>query len=150
MALYESTFVTRQDISPSEVNKLVEQYSGIIAAEGGKVLRNEYWGLRNLAYRIKKNRKGHYAYLVIDAPSAAVQEMERNMRINEDVVRTLTVRVDAHDEGQSIMLQNKSESYGEGREPRFGERPEREPRGDRGDREYRGDREPREPKEPKE
>jgi small subunit ribosomal protein S6 len=105
MPLYESTFVVRQDVSRADVTKLVDTFSDIITNNGGKVVKNEYWGLRNLAYRIKKNRKGHYVMLALDAPFEAVKELERNMGIHEDVIRTLTVRVDAIEEGPSAMLQ---------------------------------------------
>lgn len=105
MPLYESTFITRQDLSRQDVAKLADGFSAIIEQGGGTILRNEYWGLRNLSYRIRKNRKGHYNMLSIDAPVDAVKEMERNMGINEDVVRTLTVRVEAHEEGPSVMMQ---------------------------------------------
>lgn len=105
MPLYESTFVVRQDVSRADVTKLVETFSAIIAQGGGKVVKDEYWGLRNLAYRIKKNRKGHYVMLALDAPYEAVKELERNMGIHEDVIRTLTVRVDAIEEGPSAMMQ---------------------------------------------
>jgi small subunit ribosomal protein S6 len=105
MPLYESTFVTRQDISRPDVNKLVDSFTAIIKQHGGNVVKHEYWGLRNLAYKIKKNRKGHYVMLALDAPHEAVKELERNMRINEDVIRNLTVHVDAIEEGPSAMLQ---------------------------------------------
>jgi len=105
MSLYESTFVVRQDVSRSDVNKLVDDFSNIITQNGGKIVKHEYWGLRNLAYKIKKNRKGHYVMLGIDAPYDAVKELERNLGLNEDVIRTLTVRVDAIEEGPSAMLQ---------------------------------------------
>ena len=105
MPIYESTFITRQDLSRQDINKLTDGFSTIIEQNGGKVVKNEYWGLRNLAYRIRKNRKGHYAMLGIDAPPAAVKEMERNMRINEDIIRTLTVRVEVLEEGPSAIMQ---------------------------------------------
>jgi len=105
MPLYESTFITRQDLSRPDLNKLSESFITIVEQGGGKVLKNEYWGLRNLSYRIRKNRKGHYAMLAIDAPPAAVKEMERNMRINEDIIRTLTVRVESIEEGPTAMMQ---------------------------------------------
>jgi small subunit ribosomal protein S6 len=105
MPLYESTFVTRQDVSRADVNKLIDTFTGIVKAQGGKVVKNEYWGLRNLAYRIKKNRKGHYVMLAIDGPDAAIKELERNMRIHEDVIRNLTVRVETIEEGPSAMMQ---------------------------------------------
>jgi small subunit ribosomal protein S6 len=105
MSLYESTFVTRQDVSRADVNKLVDTFTDIIRQQGGKVIKHEYWGLRNLAYRIKKNRKGHYVMLAIEAPHAAIKELERNMGIHEDVIRHLTAHVDSIDEGPSPMMQ---------------------------------------------
>ncbi len=104
MPLYESTFITRQDLSRQDVTKLTDSMSAIVAQGGGKVVKDEYWGLRNLAYKINKSRKGHYVMLAIDAPAAAVIEMERNLRHNEDVVRLLTIRVDALEEGPSAMM----------------------------------------------
>lgn len=108
MPLYESTFVTRQDLSRADVNKITELFSGIVRQQGGKIVKQEYWGLRNLAYRIKKNRKGHYVMLGIDAPHEGVKELERNIGIHEDVIRSLTVRVDAIEEGPSAMMQRTS------------------------------------------
>lgn len=105
MSLYESTFVTRQDVSRADVNKLVETFTGIIQQQDGKIIKHEYWGLRNLAYRIKKNRKGHYVMLAIDAPHAAIKELERNMGLHEDIIRHLTVHVDSIEEGPSPMMQ---------------------------------------------
>jgi small subunit ribosomal protein S6 len=120
MPLYESTFISRQDLSRQDVSKLAETFSGIISAGGGKVVKSEYWGLRNLAYRIKKNRKGHYTMLAIDAPATALHEMQRNMRISEEVLRTLTVTVEALEEGPSPMMQRggyRDESYGDDAAP---------------------------------
>lgn len=137
MSLYENVFITRQDASAAQVEALGETFAGIITANGGQVPKKEYWGLRNLSFRMQKNRKGHYMLLNIDAPAAAVIEMERNMRINEDVLRYLTVRVEALEEGPSAVLQNR------GREGRDGDRRDGDRRGgrfrdrDRGD---RGDR----------
>jgi small subunit ribosomal protein S6 len=105
MALYESTFITRQDLSRQDVSKIADSLGAIIEQGGGKIVKNEYWGLKNLAYKINKHRKGHYNMLAIDAPAAALHEMERNMRINEDIVRTLTIRVDAIEEGPSVQMQ---------------------------------------------
>ena len=105
MPLYESTFITRQDLSRQDITKIGDAFGTIIEQGGGKVMKNEYWGLRSLAYKINKNRRGHYTMLAIDAPPAAVKEMERNMRINEDIIRGLTVRVDAIEEGPSAMMQ---------------------------------------------
>ena len=109
MPLYESVFIARQDIASTQVDTLGEQFTKIVEGLNGKVTKREYWGLRNLAYRIKKNRKGHYVLLNIDAPAPAVAEMERNMRINEDVLRYLTVKVDELDPNQSPILQRDRE-----------------------------------------
>lgn len=108
MPLYESTFVVRQDVSRTDVNKITDEFSEIVKQQGGSVVKNEYWGLRNLAYRINKNRKGHYVMLALDASHEAVKELERNIGLHEDVVRHLTVRVDAIEEGPSVMLQKSS------------------------------------------
>ncbi len=104
MPLYESTFIARQELSRQDVTKLAEQLTTIIEAGGGKVVKNEYWGLRPLAYRIRKHRKGHYTMLGLDAPYAAVKEMQRNVGINEDVLRHLTIRVDEIEEAPSAMM----------------------------------------------
>lgn len=116
MPLYESVFIARQDIASTQVDTLGEQFTKIVEGLNGKVTKREYWGLRNLAFRIKKNRKGHYVLMNIDAPPAAVAEMERNMRLSEDVLRHMTVRVDALEEGPSMILQRRDER--EGREGR--------------------------------
>lgn len=129
MALYEHIFIARQDVSQQQVEALVEQLTTILKDNGGSVSKNEYWGLRNLSFKVKKNRKGHYALMNIDAPHAAVAEMERQMGLNEDVLRFLTIRVEEHEEGQSAMLQNR----GGGREERSGGR-DGGGRFDRGDR----------------
>ncbi len=107
MSLYETVFIARQDISASQVEALIETFAALIAEGQGEVKKREYWGLRTLAFRIKKNRKGHYVLFNIDAPPAAIAEMERNMRINEDVLRYLTVRVDALEEGPSAVMQSR-------------------------------------------
>jgi small subunit ribosomal protein S6 len=105
MPYYESTFIARQDLSKQDITKLTDTFSGIITQGGGKVVKNEYWGLRSLAYKINKSRKGHYVMLGLDAPASAVKEMERNLRINEEVVRSLTIRVDELEEAPSVMMQ---------------------------------------------
>jgi small subunit ribosomal protein S6 len=107
MPFYENIFIARQDISSAQVEALAETFSQIVAQQGGQVAKREYWGLRNLTYRIKKNRKGHYVLFNLDAPPGAVSELERNMRINEDVLRYLTVRVEALEEGPSVVMQNR-------------------------------------------
>ncbi len=151
MALYECVLIARQDISSTQAEGLVDQFSEIIESNGGKVAKKEMWGLRTLAYRIKKNRKGHYALLNLDAPPAAVAEMERNMRINEDVLRYLTLRVDELEEGPSVVVQarERRDDRGSGRFGRGGprgDRGDRSDRGDRGDRGERGDRGDRGPR----
>ncbi len=136
MALYEHVFIARQDVSQQQVEALTEQFSTVIKENGGSIAKTEYWGLRNLSFKVKKNRKGHYALLNIDAPAAAVAEMERQQGLNEDVLRFITIRVDEHEAGQSAMLQNRgSRDERGGRGDRFdrGDRPRFE-RGDRGDR----------------
>lgn len=110
MALYENVFIARQDISATQVDALADGFTALIAEQGGQVTKREYWGLRNISYRIKKNRKGHYVLFNIDAPAAAISELERNMRINEDVIRYLTVRVEALEEGPSAVMQNRGRS----------------------------------------
>jgi len=110
MPFYENVFIARQDISAAQVEALADAFTGIVAAQGGQVTKREYWGLRNLAYRIKKNRKGHYVLFNLDAPPPAVNELERNMRINEDVLRYITVRVEALEEGPSAVMQNRGRS----------------------------------------
>lgn len=144
MPLYECVFLVRQDVSGQAVDELVEQYTGVLTEHGGSVGRVENWGLKTLSYRINKNRKAHFALMDIDAPAPAIHEMERQMRLNEDVLRTLTIRVDEHEDGPSVMKQKRDRD-----DRRRRERGEREggfdggrDRGDRdrGDRE-RGDRE---------
>ena len=109
MALYEHVFLTRQDAAPAQVDALTEQYKGIIAAGGGKVTKTEYWGLKSLTFRVKKNRKAHYTLFNIDAPSAAVIEMERQMSISEDVIRYMTVKVEALEEGPSAQMRRRED-----------------------------------------
>jgi small subunit ribosomal protein S6 len=129
MALYEHVVIARQDISAQQAEALNDQLKHLIEDQGGHVAKIEYWGLRNLTYRIKKNRKGHYSLLAIDAPAAAVKEMERQLSINEDVLRTLTIRVEELDLELSPILARRDR--------------ERAERGDREDRPERGDREDR-------
>ena len=123
VAFYESVYIARPDISAAQVEALTQRLTEIIEAGGGRVTKNEYWGLKNLAYRIKKNRKGHYSLLNIDAPSGAVGEYERNMRLSEDVLRYLTVKVDELDDNPSIMMTRGSrDDRGRGRGRGFGGR----------------------------
>ena len=138
MPFYESVFIARQDISPAQAEALADTFTGIVKERGGDVTKREYWGLRSISYRIKKNRKGHYILLNLDAPPPAVQEMERNMRLNEDVLRFMTVRVEELEAGPSMMMQRREERGDRGdRGPR---RREYEGDGDRGPRD--GDRAP--------
>jgi len=110
MALYEHVFIARQDISNAQAESLVEHFGQVLKDNEGNVLESEYWGLKTMAYKINKNRKGHYAFVKSDAPAAAVQEMERLMRLHEDVMRVLTIKVDEHDEGPSAMMQARQRS----------------------------------------
>jgi small subunit ribosomal protein S6 len=119
MPLYEHIYLARQDVTSQQVEAMTEAFKGVIEANGGKVSKVEPWGVKTLAYRIKKNRKAHFTLLNIDAPAAAVAEMERQMRINEDVLRFMTVKVEELEEGPSAMLQKR-------------DRDDRDERGDRG------------------
>ncbi len=105
MPFYESVFIARQDITGAQADALADDFSKAIEDNGGKITKRENWGIRSLAYRIKKNRKGHYILFNMDAPSAAVSEMERLMRINEDILRYLTIRLDELDDNPSIIMQ---------------------------------------------
>jgi small subunit ribosomal protein S6 len=138
MPLYEHVFLARQDVSAQQVEELTAQLKGVIEQMGGKVTKLEQWGVKSLSYRMRKNRKAHFTLMNVDAPSAALNEVERQERLNEDVLRYLTVRVEAHEEGPSAMLR-KSDRDDRGergdRGGRFGDR-------DRGDRD-RGERRPR-------
>ena len=134
MPLYEHIYLARQDVSPQQVEELTNALTEVLTQGGGKVTKNEYWGLKSLSYRIKKNRKAHYSLLNIDAPAPAIAEMERQMRINEDILRFMTVRVDELEEGPSAMMQKRD------RDDRDGERGGR-PGGDRGG--FGGERRPR-------
>ena len=126
MPLYEHVFLARQDISAQQVEALLQSFRSILEERGGSVGKTEYWGLKSLSFRIKKNRKAHYALMNIDAPHEAVAELERQVRLSTDIIRFLTVKVDEHDAAPSAMM-------------RRSDRDERDGRGDRGDRD-RGDR----------
>lgn len=130
MPLYETVFIARQDLSGPQVEGIIEQYANVIKEGGGNVVSKENWGLKNFAYRIKKNRKGHYVLFNLDSPSSAVKEMERQMGINEDILRFLTVKVEALEEGPSAMMQSRGQ-----REERS-DRPSRGGRGERGERRF--------------
>ncbi len=112
MALYEHVFLARQDLAQAQVDTLTEEAGKIIADNGGKVVETENWGLKSMAYKIQKNRKAHYVMLRLDTPPAAVEELERQTRINEDIVRYMTIRVDAHEEGPSAMMRKDRERRG--------------------------------------
>ena len=108
MSLYEHVFIARQDISPAEIEKLVTELTAVLEDNGGRVLKKELPGLQNLAYRIKKMRKGFYVLLHIDAPAAAIAEFERRLRLNEDIIRMLTIRQETLDPGPSMLTQAKA------------------------------------------
>ena len=130
MPNYESVFIARQDITAAQVEGLVETFEKVITDGGGSVPKKENWGLKTLAYKIKKNRKGHYTLMNLDAPANAVHEMERQMRINEDVLRYITIRVDELEEGPSVMMRgrDRDDRSRRGRDDRDSRRgdPERE------------------------
>jgi len=140
MPLYEHVFLARQDLAQAQVDALAENATKIIEDNGGKVVKTETWGLRSIAYRIAKNRKAHYVMLDIDAPAPALAELERQTGINEDIIRFMTIRVDAHEKGPSAMMRRQERDRSE--------RGDRGPRGDdrggfRGDRGDRPERAPR-------
>ncbi|MFG1295403.1 MULTISPECIES: 30S ribosomal protein S6 [Xanthobacter] len=125
MPLYEHVFLARQDVTAQQVEELTTRFKGVIEANGGSVGKTEYWGVKSLTYRMNKNRKAHFTLLNITAPAAAIQELERQQRIDEDVLRSLTLRVEEHEEGPSAMLQKR-------------DREDRGERGERGDRGFGG------------
>lgn len=142
MPFYEYVFIARQDLSPAQVDTLADTFTAIVTEKGGAVKKRKSWGLRNLSFRIRKNRKGHYVLFNLDAPPAAIVEMERNMRLNEDVIRFLTVRVETLEEGPSAVLQKRDDrgERGFGDRGGFGDRDRGPPRRrDDGPREPRGD-----------
>jgi small subunit ribosomal protein S6 len=165
MPLYEHVFLARQDASPQQVEELTTQMTGIVEQAGGKVTKTENWGVRSLTYRMNKNRKAHFVLLNIDAPAAAISEIERQERINEDVIRYLSVRVEEHEEGPSAMMRKADRDrerddrggggFGgggfrgdrEGGGFRGGDRDGGGFRGDRDGGGFRGDRGPRRPRE---
>jgi small subunit ribosomal protein S6 len=145
MPLYEHVFLARQDLAQAQVDTLAETATNIIQSNGGRVIKTETWGLRNIAYRIAKNRKAHYVALDFEAPAGVVAELERQTQINEDVIRYMTIKVDAHEEGPSAMMRRGSERDERGGRGDRGDRGDRGGRGrdDRGDRGDRPDRGPR-------
>jgi len=149
MPLYEHVYMARQDLSTQQVEEMTAAFKGIIEGLGGKLVADpEYWGVKTLSFRIRKNRKAHFTLLKVDTPPAALTELERQQRINEDVLRYITVRVDAHEEGPSAMMRKvdrdreRDDRRGGFGERGFGGRGDRF--GDRGDRGDRGERRPRE------
>lgn len=110
MALYEHVFISRQDISTAQAESLVDHFGNVLKENGGELVGHEYWGLKTMAYKINKNRKGHYVFLKTNSNPEAVHEMERLMRLHEDVMRVLTIKVKQHDANPSVMLQSKSKN----------------------------------------
>ena len=133
MALYEHVFLARQDLAQAQVDALAEMAAGIINGNDGRVVKTENWGLRSLAYKIAKNRKAHYVMLEIDAPGSVIAELERQVQINEDIIRYMTVKIDESEAGPSVMMR-KSDRDRERRGDREGGREGRPDRGDREDR----------------
>jgi small subunit ribosomal protein S6 len=109
MPLYEHVMIARQDLSNAQAEGLIEHFGTVLSDNGGTLVDSEYWGVKTMAYKINKNRKGHYAFLRSDAPAPAVQEMERLMRLHDDVMRVLTIKVDAHEAGPSVQMQKREE-----------------------------------------
>jgi len=156
MPLYEHVYLARQDLSAQQVEEMTATFKGVIEGLGGKLVSDpEYWGVKTLSFRIRKNRKAHFTMLKLDAPPAALTEVERQERLSEDVLRYLTVRVDEHEEGPSAMMRkaDRDRERDERGGGRFGDRGDRFDRGDRGDRfgdrGDRGDR-PRRPRDSEE
>ena len=134
MPLYESVFIARQDVSSAQAEQLAADFSEIIVNMGGEIKNTEFWGLRSLAYKINKNRKGHYVLLHIEAPAEAITEMERLMRLSEDVLRYISLRLEEFPEGPSAIVLAKTERTergGRGGRPGGGSRFDRGGRGDR-------------------
>ncbi len=120
MPLYEHVFLARQDLSQSQVDTLAATATEIVEANEGKVTKTETWGLKNLAYKIQRNRKAHFVMLNIDGPASVVAELERQTGMNEDVIRFMTIRVDEHEEGPSVMMRKNDRDRGRGRGDRKG------------------------------
>ncbi|MEO9469353.1 30S ribosomal protein S6 [Parasphingorhabdus sp.] len=126
MPYYEHVFLARQDLSQSQVDSLAQEATKIVEDNQGKVVLTETWGLRTLAYKVQKNRKAHYVMLRLDAPGNVIEELERQTRINEDVIRFLTIRVDEHEEGPSVMMRKQERDTRRGGNDRGGDRPRRD------------------------
>ncbi|MGD0147770.1 MAG: 30S ribosomal protein S6 [Xanthobacteraceae bacterium] len=147
MPLYEHVYLARQDASTQQVEELTAQLKGVIEGLGGSIAKAEYWGVKSLSYRLRKNRKAHFTLMNVNAPPAAINEIERLERLNEDVLRYLTIRVEEHEEGPSAMMRRaeRDRDRDDRRGDRFGDRSDRfGDRGDRGDRPRDRDRRPRE------
>jgi small subunit ribosomal protein S6 len=129
MRFYEHTFIARQDLSPQQAQALADTYAGLVTEHGGEVTKSEYWGLRNLAYRMRKNRKGHYLHLNLKADAATIDELERQERLSDDVLRYLTVKVEELEEGPSVLMhartsrEERSRRHDDGRRGRDDDRP---------------------------
>jgi small subunit ribosomal protein S6 len=142
MPLYEHVFLARQDISQQQVEALIKEFADVVTAGNGKIGKTEYWGLKNVAYKIKKNRKAHYVLMNLDAPPAAIAEMERRMGLSTDVLRFITIRVEQHETEMSVQMRKQDRDERDDRGPGRGfggPRGDRRggfggPRGDRGDR----------------
>jgi small subunit ribosomal protein S6 len=119
MPLYEHVFIARQDLSNTQAEGLIEHFGTVLSDNGGTLVGSEYWGLKTMAFRMNKNRKGHYAYLRTEAPAPAVQEMERLMRLHDDVMRVLTIRVDKHEDGPTVQMQKREEKGERSRDDRY-------------------------------
>jgi small subunit ribosomal protein S6 len=143
MPLYEHTFLARQDVSAQQVEELTAQLTGVIEQLGGKVTNLEQWGVKSLSYRVRKNRKAHFTFMNVDAPPAALSEIERQERLNEDVLRYLTIRVEAHEEGPSAMMRKSDRDRDRDDRGGFRDRDRDRDRGDRRprDRDHRAARE---------
>jgi len=142
MSLYEHVYLARQDASAQQVEELTAHLKSVIEGLGGSIAKTEYWGVKSLSYRLRKNRKAHFTLMNIDAPPAAINEIERLERLNEDVLRYLTIRVEEHEQGPSAMMRRAERDRD--RDERRGDRGDRFDRGDRGDRPRDRDRRPRE------
>jgi small subunit ribosomal protein S6 len=138
MPLYEHVYLARQDASAQQVEELTGQLKGVIENLGGTIKKTEYWGMKSLSYRLRKNRKAHFTLMDIEAPPPAINEIERLERLNEDVLRYLTIRVDAHEEGPSAMMRRAERDRDRDERRDRGDREERRDRGDRGERGERG------------
>jgi small subunit ribosomal protein S6 len=153
MPLYEHVFLTRQDASAQQVEELTAQFKGVIEQMGGKVAKTEQWGVKSLSYRLRKNRKAHFTMFNVDAPSTALNEIERQERLSEDILRYITIRVDEHEEGPSAMMrkvdrdrERDDRGFGFRDRDRGGFRGDRD-RGDRDRGDHRRDRDGRPPRE---